>query len=442
MFEGIPKNKTEDIEYHPHYEWKPRIEKVIPDEEIERCVVVSAPNISEKIHFLREVDLGAYEHAWEEYKEAKAKDPDVMASDIRSIPQNIADQLRNYGELMHSDIWTRDEVLELVGADTPELLADLLRQKIVIERQTTEKVLEHPESQRFLNKAADGMSKFVEQVGSSELRPELSPVQFIGKYEGLVLASTESCFSLESYVGRNNSDGQYLPHLDGIIIGISAAEFETEEIGLTTTRTFIHESFHSLGPKQNVTPTIGINYTLESSVGGLRTYNPENKRRPYGALSALDEGTTELCAKIVARAQFEDAKSAISQRYALNVVNVAALVDALSEHEASNEVRENYTDLLKEEGLKILFAQYTSSKSLLHFGREIEKKIGRHVFSLFEALSDYPQDPWFARFITSLQRYRAGEEAPQIPISTFALERCGLTFEEINTLYPFIVLGE
>lgn len=368
---------------------------------------------------------------------ARCEQLDVQAFGQVDVEDPDARQLSGYLELLRqgftkADLRTLRAAADVGGPEVAKAYAELVNR----ERQS---VGEYVERNRLVERCRDGIAQLdalYREAGVADIRPVAPTVQFMGKYEviALQLSYEEGTpehipYFLGDAIQLKNRNAVMVSFRDEVLSGEGPSVIGPDDLMHLTVHEVVHSHDFSASVEGGNDFSMSEAHTFK---GGFMAGNRSNRRRP-GALMGLNEGMTELAARVATnRLGYRRSEAAGPHSYDGYVADVAALVDVL-EHRPTHEG----FDPSRYDGkaLRGLLELYQSPKGTLELGRRMHREIGPKALSLLEALSG----GGFADFLRQLERFRAGQQPSPVEVHPDGLAQVGLKLEELQATYPFLV---
>lgn len=317
------------------------------------------------------------------------------------------------------------ERLIQVNAENPEALNETLLEAVKNEYEVIDSQLQNPDIQQNIIAAFSSLRKLYSDAEVMPSRTGLPVTQFIGKYQGMILQMLEGSSSPGIRLGQ----ATYYPGRDACVVEVP------NQIRLGDVANAVHENFHSLSANevcaQDGKNTEFDNTSAKTIKSGFFTMNAGNERRPH-ALTGLNEGTTELLARITcAKGGVEYNKTNSYENYVKNVL----VLNQVLENQPINS-SQPYEDI-DPKTISNLLTRYGSRTGTLSLARDMKEKIGPKALIIFDILSSTNSD--FETFVNALQEFKEGKEPTQtIEMTSEELAAYGVSLEEIQKHYPFI----
>ncbi|MFH0969308.1 MAG: hypothetical protein V1804_02270 [Patescibacteria group bacterium] len=374
-----------------------------------------APGLAEKLSGFRSDQVEEFEKYYQEYESTqilndKGKPPEYM---LYWAQRSFLD---------------KEDMLNIKKSIEAGNLKEYLKEAVSQERKQISETLEANQAETKLRNCADSIKDFFDENGVKITRDNLPNLQFIGKFDAMLLASANQ----KELVFGSMFDGGYVPTLDGLVIKLSPENIKNKEIKDEHLRAYIHENMHALSYRKIVADKeLGIDDSEAKYLkGGFLSRNIEGRRR--NSLNSLNEGATEYFSRAIAeKVGIPTVHEFGEEGYDNYVRDTEVLLKKIGGQKLSDEK-------ITETSTKELLDDYCKPTGVLKLGKIAQEKIGPHALALFDILSGSGRDNNFYNFVESLENYQQGKEARKINIDKDELKNYPFREDELKKQYPFL----
>lgn len=367
---------------------------------------------------------------------ARCEQLDVDALGQVDVEDPDARQLNSYLELLRkgfakADLRTLHAAANVGGPEVAKAYAELVSR----ERRS---VGEYVERNRLVERCREGIAQLdalYREAGVEDTRKAAPTVQFMGKYEVIALQLSYHEGTPE-HIPYFLGDAIQLKNRNAVMVSLRDETLSGEGASVAGPDDLVHLTVHEVVHSHDFSASVegGNDFSMAEAhtfKGGFMAGNKQNARR-QGVLLGLNEGTTELVARVAtSRMGYRRSEAAGPHSYDGYVADVAALVDALEHRPVGNGFDPSRYD---GKSLRNLLEMYQSPKGTLELGRRMHREIGPKALSLLEALSG----GGFAGFLRQLERSRSGQQPSPVEVHPDGLAQVGLKLEELKVFYPFL----
>lgn len=322
----------------------------------------------------------------------------------------------------------KDDILNIKKAIEANNLEGYLKDSVSQERKQIVEILEANQTGEKLKNCADSIKNFFDENGVKIGRNNLPKLQFIGKFDSMLLASA----SQKELVFGDMFDGGYVPTLDGLVIKLSPENIRNKEIKDEHLRAYVHENMHALSYRKIIADKeLGIDDSEAKYLkGGFLSRNKEGRR--HNSLNSLNEGATEYFSRLISeKTGISTAHEFGEEGYDNYVRDTEALLKKIGGQKLEDKK-------IAESSTKELLDDYCKSTGVLKLGKIAQEKIGPHALALFDILSGSGRDNNFYNFVDSLEKYQQGMEVQKINIDRDELKNYPFKEDELKKQYPFL----
>ena len=219
-----------------------------------------------------------------------------IQGDMSYLDSEDSGYVSSYGRLLQIGL-NRTEIISLIKLNNEggDELRNGLTEYVDQERKNIGEILNNPNTQKKIEACLGMLRELFKQTGLTPIRSGLPVTQFVGKYERMLM-DLKAGRSEPSII---HNKGFYLPTRDACAIEID--ESNTGQLSKDDIMTYVHENIHALSPTEVCADGENIDFNIDDAKrlkSGFVTKNSNNRRRHH-SLEGLNEGNTELLARIV-----------------------------------------------------------------------------------------------------------------------------------------------